>query len=131
MSHPRTKKNLEKFELLNKLQRNDGIDLLDPIPYIDFMNIVTGAAAVITDSGGLQEETTYLDIPCLTMRENTERPVTVIQGTNQLVTHYDLLPSVKKVLASEWPKGTRPPLWDGHTAARAASSLEKFLSGLN
>jgi UDP-N-acetylglucosamine 2-epimerase (non-hydrolysing) len=128
VSHPRTMKNLQRFGLLERLQKINGIDLLDPIPYIDFMNIVTGAALTITDSGGLQEETTYLGIPCLTMRENTERPITVTQGTNKLVSHQELLPCVRKILAGEWTKGSCPPLWDGHAASRAVSSLEKHLS---
>jgi UDP-N-acetylglucosamine 2-epimerase (non-hydrolysing) len=128
VSHPRTMKNLQHFGLLDRLQEINGIDLLDPMPYIDFMNIVTGAALAITDSGGLQEETTYLGIPCLTMRENTERPITVTQGTNKLVSHHELLPCVRKILAGEWSKGSCPPLWDGQAAGRAALSLEKRLS---
>jgi len=83
---------------------------------------------VITDSGGLQEETTYLGIPCLTMRENTERPITVSQGTNKLVGTDELLPCVQQILAGDWPQGSRPPLWDGKTAERAVKSLEKRLS---
>ena len=128
VSHPRTIKNLKKFDLFDRLSAIAGIDLLRPLPYIDFMNIVTGATLVITDSGGLQEETTYLGIPCLTMRENTERPITVLQGTNKLVGAGDLLRCVKKIVAGDWPKGSRPPLWDGHTAQRAVKSLEKRLS---
>jgi UDP-N-acetylglucosamine 2-epimerase (non-hydrolysing) len=128
VSHPRTMKNLQRFGLLDRLQEINGIDLLDPMPYIDFMSIVTGAALAITDSGGLQEETTYLGIPCLTMRENTERPITVTQGTNKLVSHQELLHCVRKILAGEWSKGSCPPLWDGKAASRAALSLEKCLS---
>ena len=128
VSHPRTMKNLQRFALLDRLREINGIDLLDPIPYIDFMNIVTGAALTITDSGGLQEETTYLGIPCLTMRENTERPITVTQGTNKLVSHHELLTCVRKILAGEWSKGSCPPLWDGQAAGRAVLSLEKLLS---
>jgi UDP-N-acetylglucosamine 2-epimerase (non-hydrolysing) len=128
VSHPRTMKNLQRFGLLDRVRETEGIDLLEPIPYIDFMNIVTGAALTITDSGGLQEETTYLGIPCLTMRENTERPITVTQGTNELVSHQELLPCVRRILAGEWAKGSCPPLWDGHTAGRAVSSLERRLS---
>jgi UDP-N-acetylglucosamine 2-epimerase (non-hydrolysing) len=101
------------------------VDLLTPLPYIDFMNVVTGARMVITDSGGLQEETTYLGIPCLTMRENTERPVTVTLGTNALVGAGDLPGQVRKILGGHWKKGSRPPLWDGQTAGRAVDSLER------
>jgi UDP-N-acetylglucosamine 2-epimerase (non-hydrolysing) len=128
VSHPRTIKNLKNFDLFDRLSGIAGIDLLRPLPYIDFMNIVIGAALVITDSGGLQEETTYLGIPCLTMRENTERPITVLQGTNKLVGTGELLPCVQRILAGDWPQGSRPPLWDGKSAQRAVKSLEKRLS---
>jgi UDP-N-acetylglucosamine 2-epimerase (non-hydrolysing) len=126
-AHPRTVKNLKTFDLYDRLTSIAGIQLLEPLPYIDFMNVVIGAKMVITDSGGLQEETTYLSIPCLTMRENTERPITVTQGTNRLVGIGELLPSVNQILAGDWPKGSCPPLWDGKTAQRAVASLEKRL----
>ena len=125
VAHPRTMKNLERFDLKDRLTGIEGVDLLAPLPYINFMNVMTGARLVITDSGGLQEETTYLDIPCLTMRENTERPVTVTQGTNKLITATDLPEQVQKILSGDWKKGCCPPLWDGKTANRAAQSLEK------
>lgn len=124
-SHPRTLKNLKTFELLDSVVNADGVDLLEPLPYIDFMNLVTGAQFVITDSGGLQEETTYLGIPCLTLRDNTERPITVTQGTNKLINSADVLPSVERIRAGDWPKGSRPPLWDGQAAQRAVESLRQ------
>lgn len=127
-SHPRTLKNLREFDLLNRIEECSGITLLEPVPYIDFMNIVTSAKFVITDSGGLQEETTYLGIPCITLRENTERPITETLGTNRLVGPDDLLSSAQSILAGEWPPGTCPPLWDGQTAKRAVASLEARLS---
>ena len=126
-SHPRTQKNLKKFGLLSRLQKADGIQIIDPVPYIDFMNLVTGARFVVTDSGGLQEETTYLGIPCVTLRENTERPITVEQGTNRLIDASGLLPSVGAILGGKWTRGTCPPLWDGHAAERAVQSLRKRL----
>jgi UDP-N-acetylglucosamine 2-epimerase (non-hydrolysing) len=89
------------------------------------MNLVTGAAAVITDSGGVQEETTYLGIPCLTLRENTERPVTVTEGTNRLVRPVDLNAGVATVLAGRWPTGRRPQHWDGKAADRCIASLKR------
>ncbi|MEX2123326.1 MAG: UDP-N-acetylglucosamine 2-epimerase (non-hydrolyzing) [Woeseia sp.] len=125
VSHPRTMKNLTTFKLSDALTESDNVDLLSPLPYIDFMNVVTGARLVITDSGGLQEETTYLGIPCLTMRENTERPVTVTQGTNKLVGALGLPGEVRKILDGKWNKGSCPPLWDGQTAGRAVRCLEK------
>jgi UDP-N-acetylglucosamine 2-epimerase (non-hydrolysing) len=91
------------------------------------MNLVMHCRIAITDSGGIQEETTYLGIPCATLRENTERPITVTQGTNRLVKPAELLGAVHEALAAIWPKGKRPKLWDGHTAERAANSLERFM----
>ena len=125
VAHPRTLKNLRQFGLLDKLQYHERVRLLEPLPYVDFMNIATGAALVITDSGGLQEETTYLNIPCLTMRENTERPITLRQGTNQLVNADTLDVKVSEVIAGNWKRGVCPPLWDGRAAVRAAASLAR------
>ena len=85
------------------------------------------AALVITDSGGIQEETTYLDIPCITLRENTERPVTVTEGTNRLATIADLQGYVDDILAGNWQSGVRPDLWDGKAAARIMDDLKKRL----
>ena len=125
VAHPRTIGNLEKFELTEQLTSSPGIKLLDPLPYIQFMNIATKAKAVITDSGGLQEETTYLNIPCLTLRENTERPITVEQGTNKLVGASDLASELDTIIAGKWRSGVCPPLWDGKTAQRAVEALER------
>jgi UDP-N-acetylglucosamine 2-epimerase (non-hydrolysing) len=124
VSHPRTMKNLKKFDLADRLTSVANVNLLEPLPYIDFMKVVTGAKLVITDSGGLQEETTYLGIPCLTMRENTERPITVTQGTNKLVGASDLPQRVSQILRGEWKQGSAPALWDGHTADRAVQHLK-------
>jgi UDP-N-acetylglucosamine 2-epimerase (non-hydrolysing) len=123
VAHPRTIKSLESFGLKDVFESAAGITLLEPLPYIQFMNIVTGSKMVITDSGGLQEETTYLDIPCLTLRENTERPITITQGTNKLVTADNLADNIANALSGDWPKGQCPPLWDGKTAARAVECL--------
>ena len=81
------------------------ITLVEPMPYIQFMNLVSGAAAVITDSGGVQEETTCLGIPCLTLRENTERPITVTEGSNRLVKREDLVSQAADAAAGNWPTG--------------------------
>ncbi|MFC2113433.1 non-hydrolyzing UDP-N-acetylglucosamine 2-epimerase [Bacteroidota bacterium] len=116
--HPRTKKNLEEHGLSKEL--NPGIILLDPIGYIDFLALTRSAELVITDSGGIQEETTFLGVQCITVRDNTERPVTVTEGTNQLI-GTDLEEVEKaaiKVLAGEKKKGRIPELWDGRTADR-------------
>jgi UDP-N-acetylglucosamine 2-epimerase (non-hydrolysing) len=125
VAHPRTIKGLEKFGLKERLSRADNIKLLEPLPYVQFMNLVVGAKLVITDSGGLQEETTYLGIPCLTLRENTERPITVTMGTNKLVDANSLNENLQAVLTGDWPGGARPPLWDGKTADRAVAALKK------
>jgi len=125
VAHPRTIKGLEKFGLKERLASARNVMLLEPLPYVRFMNVATGAKVVITDSGGLQEETTYLGIPCLTLRENTERPVTVTLGTNRLVRARSLHDNLQKVFAGDWPAGTRPPLWDGRTAERASASLKR------
>ena len=125
VAHPRTIKGLESFDLKRRLEDAPKVILLDPLPYIAFMNIVTGARVVITDSGGLQEETTYLGIPCLTLRENTERPITVTAGTNRLVNSENLTAQLSVVLSGDWPTGQCPPKWDGKTAERAVADLYK------
>tara|TARA_R110002049_G_scaffold48430_1_gene139589 strand:+ start:3089 stop:4192 length:1104 start_codon:yes stop_codon:yes gene_type:complete len=125
VAHPRTIKGLEAFGLKSRLDDAAGITVLEPQPYIRFMNIVTGSKLVITDSGGLQEETTYLNIPCLTMRENTERPITITQGTNRLIRADTLLDNVQAVMQGNWPSGTKPALWDGSTATRAVAELKR------
>lgn len=125
--HPRTKQKLLEFDLYSRLEQAENISVIDPLGYIQFMNLVTQAKLVITDSGGIQEETTYLNIPCLTLRENTERPITITQGTNQLVKPADLARAIQDVLAGNWKQGQCPPLWDGATAQRVADSLFKRL----
>jgi len=125
VAHPRTINGLDKFSLKNRLADDPNIKLLDPVPYIRFMSLVTGARAVITDSGGLQEETTYLGIPCLTLRENTERPITVTMGTNKLINAHSLAENLRIILDGKWKKGKRPLLWDGKTAERAIECLRQ------
>ena len=95
-----------------------GIMLVEPAPYIQFMNLIVNSAAAITDSGGVQEETTYLGIPCLTLRENTERPITISEGTNRLVTARSLTRDLRDALATPVRSRRRPDMWDGDTAAR-------------
>lgn len=124
--HPRTRNRLVQFGLDRRLTGTGKISMIDPMGYIQFMNVVTGARIVITDSGGVQEETTYLGIPCLTLRENTERPITITEGTNRLVQPLHLVNEVERALGSVGPVGRRPELWDGHTAGRAVASLKRW-----
>ena len=125
VAHPRTINGLEKFDLKGRLDDDPHVLLLDPVPYVRFMSLVTTARVVITDSGGLQEETSYLGIPCLTLRENTERPITVTLGTNELIDAGSLAGNLQAVLQGQWKKGAPLPLWDGKTAQRAVESLRR------
>jgi UDP-N-acetylglucosamine 2-epimerase (non-hydrolysing) len=123
--HPRTRARLQDFGLYDQLHGGKGIHLVEPLGYVQFMNLVLGARLVITDSGGIQEESTYLDLPCLTVRPNTERPITISQGTNKLVKPTAINAEVGRVLAGDWPSGRRPDLWDGQTASRCLESLRR------
>ena len=117
-AHPRTRKRIADFGL-----HAEQLRLLDPLPYVEFLGMQSRATVVITDSGGIQEETTYLGIPCLTLRENTERPITVSMGTNVLVGRDPgkLRLELSRVLAGQAKKGSIPPLWDGHAGERIAA----------
>jgi len=126
--HPRTKKNLSTFYLLNSLTNAEGIGLLEPLSYINFMSLVFHCRIAITDSGGIQEETTYLGMPCITLRPNTERPVTVTEGTNTLCTTHQLEDKVDELLASDVKKKNVLELWDGHTSARVVASIRHHLN---
>jgi len=120
--HPRTR---ERIGEMGAASGRDALCLLDPISYLDFVALQSRATAVITDSGGVQEETTYLGVPCLTVRENTERPITVSLGTNTLVGQdMELLTSeVNRALDGEGKRGGIPPLWDGLSAGRIADVI--------
>jgi UDP-N-acetylglucosamine 2-epimerase (non-hydrolysing) len=120
--HPRTRQRMSEFAVdLSRLR------LLEPLPYIEFLALQRHAAVVITDSGGIQEETTYLRVPCLTLRSNTERPVTVNLGTNIMVgddlTKIEI--EVQRVLAGAAKSGSIPPLWDGRAAERIAEIVTR------
>ncbi len=127
--HPRAEKNLENFGLLQMAKSMKNLKLLPPLGYLDFIQLEKKAKFVITDSGGLQEETTFLGKPCLTVRENTERPITVQIGTNEIIgTDTELLiTQSKKILNGQWKKGEIPKYWDGRTAERIVKILDEKL----
>ena len=121
--HPRTRQKLAELGITPN--GNGHLRFLDPLPYLEFLALQKHAAIVITDSGGIQEETTFLGVPCLTVRENTERPVTVSMGTNLLVGRDSprLIREISRVLERPGKQGDIPPLWDGHAAERIASII--------
>jgi UDP-N-acetylglucosamine 2-epimerase (non-hydrolysing) len=125
--HPRTRTRLAEFGLGQDL---DGLIFTEPLGYIDFLSLTSNARLVLTDSGGLQEESTALGIPCLTIRENTERPITITHGTNRLVGTQTaaILTGFHEAMNTP-PSSTRPELWDGRTAGRIATILERYLLG--
>lgn len=120
--HPRTR---ERIAPLADRKHSNGLQLCDPIPYLEFLYLQKNATVVITDSGGIQEETTYLGIPCLTVRENTERPLTIELGTNLLVGRdlERMSGEVQTILDGKVKTGTLPPLWDAHAAERLAGVI--------
>lgn len=118
--HPRTMKNIEKFGLEHYTKENPNIIFTEPMGYIEFLAVTKNADFLMTDSGGIQEETTALGVPCLTLRTSTERPITVTMGTNELIypEYEKIMAAVNKILAGNRKTGTVPPLWDGHAADR-------------
>jgi UDP-N-acetylglucosamine 2-epimerase (non-hydrolysing) len=122
-AHPRTRRRIAEFEL--DAEDGNGIRLVSPLPYLQFLALQRWAAVVITDSGGIQEETTFLGVPCLTLRATTERPVTVTEGTNVLIGERPerLYPEVTAILRGRGKEGRIPPLWDGRAAERIAQIL--------
>jgi UDP-N-acetylglucosamine 2-epimerase len=123
--HPRGRAVLEALGLAE----HPRVHVVDPLGYIDFISLVRGSRAVITDSGGVQEETTILGIPCLTLRPNTERPITITHGTNRLVTVDTLIPALDTALAAAADPAARvPPLWDGRAGERIADVIVRWLN---
>lgn len=121
--HPRTRKRIE--DLGNDQINKPGLHIVDPLPYLEFLGLQSRAQVVLTDSGGIQEETTFLGVPCLTLRDNTERPVTVTIGSNVVVGREMGLVrlELERVLNGSHKKGAIPPLWDGHAGERIANIL--------
>jgi len=127
--HPRTRAVMRQHNLDADCGLSDSLIILaDPLGYYEFMNLVVHSRVILTDSGGLQEEATWLGIPCLTLRPNTERPVTIIEGTNELATIDSLAAQTAAIRAGKWKKGRIPALWDGATAPRIVAAIEDFLA---
>lgn len=122
--HPRTRASLERFQLADLLATMRGLRMMGPLGYSDMLGLLASAAVVLTDSGGIQEETTMLGVPCLTLRENTERPITVTEGTNQVVgTDPSAVLAAYTALAKDHLPPRRPALWDGMASERIADVL--------
>jgi UDP-N-acetylglucosamine 2-epimerase (non-hydrolysing) len=136
VSHPRTYQRLEQVKRDDKLVKLNGngrniergfIYLMPPLPYLEFLRLMSKSWALLTDSGGIQEETTFLNIPCLTLRDNTERPVTVEMGTNQIVglDRTKIVSSLRRIMENTWQTAVTPPLWDGRSAERIVTVLRQ------
>lgn len=127
--HPRTVNNLENYGLMARLRELPGLVLCDPLGYFAFQRLIATSAFVITDSGGIQEETTYRGVPCLTLRPNTERPVTVTEGTNELITfdHEELRGTIARIRYGSFKKGRVPQFWDGRATERVFEVLNNVL----
>ncbi len=125
--HPRTKKRIEEFGLANQVERMKNLRLVDPLGYLPFLRLMSKSKLLLTDSGGIQEETTYLRVPCLTLRENTERPVTVEIGTNRLVgmDRGAILKGFEDAMNGSFKDSKIPPLWDGCASERILETMTK------
>ena len=126
--HPRTKKIINEFDI----RINSNIVTTDPFGYLDFMGLQKNAKLIITDSGGIQEESTFFGVPCLTIRENTERPITITQGTNKLIgIDYGKIPhEVDLVLAANEKEYTVPDRWDGKAAHRISAIIDDYFNNI-
>ena len=130
--HPRTRKMMSEFGLLERALRIDRMKLIEPLGYLDFLRLMQDARLVLTDSGGIQEETTFLNVPCLTLRDNTERPITVDEGSNILCgSNIDSArPHVEAILTGRHKAGRSPDLWDGKAADRIVSIVADTLKNI-
>jgi UDP-N-acetylglucosamine 2-epimerase (non-hydrolysing) len=127
--HPRTRKNLSRFELGVRMERLPNLRVIDPVGYLDFLRLTSAAKLVVTDSGGIQEETTILRVPCITVRDSTERPITAEVGSNRVVgtDPAKVVEAYRDVMQGRWRKGEVPPLWDGQAAHRISRILVERL----
>lgn len=124
--HPRTYKNIQIFGLQELINNYPQLYFIEPLGYMQFIHLVSRSMFALTDSGGIQEETTYMNIPCLTVRPNTERPVTVWEGSNKLIKLDEIKNEVELILQGKGKKGTTPKFWDGDTAVRIVKVLESL-----
>jgi UDP-N-acetylglucosamine 2-epimerase (non-hydrolysing) len=124
--HPRTQSMLEQFKLMDELVKAPNIYLTGPLTYLEFLKLLSNSALVITDSGGIQEETTFLKIPCLTVRPSTERPVTIWEGSNQLIKPHEIFTHAQDCLSASNKKTQVPKYWDGKSAGRIVGLLEDY-----
>jgi len=129
-AHPRTRAQLATSGLAERVESLEGLRILEPLGYLDFLKLMSSARLVLTDSGGIQEETTILQVPCITLRESTERPVTVDVGSNQVVGRDParILDAYRAVMSGESTRGGIPPLWDGQSAGRIVEVLRAGVS---
>jgi len=130
-AHPRTVKRIAEFGFAERLATAPDLRIVEPLGYLEFLDLMIHARLVLTDSGGIQEETTILGVPCLTLRENTERPVTIVEGTNTLVgaDQARIVAETRRILAGEGKTGRVPELWDGHAAGRIVKILRDWRGG--
>jgi UDP-N-acetylglucosamine 2-epimerase (non-hydrolysing) len=127
--HPRTVKNIEAFGLKDKADRIGGLIRTEPLDYFAFQKLVATCGFILTDSGGIQEESTFRRVPCLTLRPNTERPITVTMGSNELVPldMKAVRAAIARIESGTFKQGEVPPLWDGHATERIVDILERVL----
>jgi UDP-N-acetylglucosamine 2-epimerase (non-hydrolysing) len=129
-AHPRTIRRIQEFGFQARVAKAPNLHLVEPLGYLEFLDLMMHARLVLTDSGGIQEETTILGVPCLTLRENTERPITITEGTNELVgtDPKRIITATQRVLGEQGKTGRMPQLWDGHAAERIVTILREKLS---
>lgn len=130
-AHPRTRKMIEKMHLSSQIEKMKDFFMIDPLGYLDFLHLMHNSTFTMTDSGGIQEETTILGIPCLTLREETERPVTITQGTNILVKRdrKEIMAAMERILTGQFKPDRKPEKWDGKAGIRIVSILKKSFLG--
>lgn len=123
--HPRTENSLKKYNLLDRLKSTENFISLPPLDYFGFQKLIANSKVVVTDSGGIQEETTFVNVPCLTVRNNTERPSTIEEGSNELM-EFDIQAIVAKIVDSNFKSGQKPKFWDGKATERIVAVLDSL-----